>query len=177
MILLIRSRELTEWCTTSVRNHPLRSSGNNDELQIIKSTNTNINSIISNTTISIQDLSKKQSEISKQTNPIDINLQSIVDNTTTTISEINAKHDMLSERINNIDMRLDQPKQLDPNITAMISNSLTSVKDLTRKHNDMHNMLNSLRSNQTTNNSPSDSSLIIAYETRIKRIEELLNLA
>ena len=175
----------------------------NNELKTIKLTNNNINSHISNSIISVQELNKKHSDINNITsnlvieiselnkrytdimtcisnlnaikNPNDINLDvvSIISNSASNVEKLSGKHIELDGKIKELNHSINKPRPLDPHISELINNSVGTIKELKQKYNELSTKIE-VKNNVTI---PASESVILAnLDTRLKKIEELLNL-
>ena len=157
----------------------------------IKSINNNINSLLSNSIKSIQELTKKHHDIEGQVQQIQtintdskLDVPSLINNSIESVQDLTAKHAILEDKISEINktiVNFHKPRPLDPAVSNTISSMIGNLNTLSRKHSELANHVSSLNvkqqvitPNNTSNTSNTSSEL---FNARLKKIEDLLNLS
>jgi predicted nuclease with TOPRIM domain len=159
----------------------------NTDIQAIKCTNGNLNSVISKSVVSIQELHKKHCDIKEQVLSIkipDINFDvtTLVSSLSNELQQVNNKYDDLTMQIQLLNNETTKPRPLEPHVATLITKSVGSIKDLVKKYDELTykiNHINNVTPQDTVmkmNNNMVDIDILASIDARLKKIEELLNI-
>jgi hypothetical protein len=158
----------------------------NNDIQAIKCTNGNLNSVISNSVVSIQELHRKHCDIKEQVLSIkipDINfdITTMVSSLSNEIQQVNNKYDDLTMQIQLLNNETTKPRPLEPHVATLITKSVGSIKDLVKKYDELTYKINHSNSTPHDNTMKTkvdtvDIDILASIDARLKKIEELLNI-